>query len=59
MEPPKKKTKENKKTPKEPKEPKERKKKEKTIHFCEIKYYKDYPEEERERMFTVRLDTYA
>lgn len=39
-----------------PKNPKEDKKKEKIKHFCEIKYYLDYPEDIRNRMFTVTFD---
>ena len=38
------------------KQPKERKKKEKPVHFCEIKYYLNYPEEERDKLFTVRFN---
>ena len=39
-----------------PKEPKEVNKKDKIKHFCEIKYYLDYPEEIRNKMFIVRFD---
>jgi len=38
------------------KPPKERKKKDKPVHFCEIKYYLNYTEEERDKIFTVRFD---
>ena len=38
------------------KQPKERKKKDKPPHFCEIKYYLNYTEEERDKIFTVRFD---
>ena len=48
-----------KKEPKEvkPKEPKEaRKKKERTQGGCIIKYYLDYPEQERIKLFTISFD---
>lgn len=39
---------------KPPKEPK--KKKEKQTHFCHIMYHMNYPEEEREKLFTVTFN---
>ena len=44
------------KEPKPPKQPKTPKEKKKPVHFCEIKYYLDYPPEERDKIFTVTFD---
>jgi hypothetical protein len=40
------------------KEPKERRKKAAPPRVIEIKYYLDYPEEEREKLFTVAFDDF-
>jgi len=41
-----------------PKEPKEPKRKPRNSGGCEIKYYLDYPEEERAKLFTLNFNPF-